>query len=266
MRPRRVVAPDEALEVFDLAVREQALVVVTTQEADEWLTFKSRFLERDPNQRFFVLDYEPQREGDALAPIAPGQYVGISFRHKSRKMMFSTVVEAKGRFVTSPDTTISAVRYRWPSSMTELQRRAYFRTPIPNGTQILASVWLGGTTARAQAQQAPLEVLTGELADLSCGGTLLRLNGSKAPAWRDNGTVGIEIQLPDGKPPITINANFRGARLDDEGRLGLAVQFVGLELDVDGRVVLQRLSATIQRLHRLSQSADIAARKGGWGF
>ncbi|MBN2447548.1 MAG: hypothetical protein JXO22_12520, partial [Phycisphaerae bacterium] len=94
MKPRRVVAPDEALAIFDLAVREHALAVVSIQDGPNWLTFKSRFLERDANRRFFVLDYQPQ-DVQSIPPLTPGQYAGLSFRHRSRKVMFSTVVEAR---------------------------------------------------------------------------------------------------------------------------------------------------------------------------
>lgn len=265
MRPRRVVAPDEAIDIFDLAVRERALAVVTVQEPNDWLTFKARFLERDPNKRFFVLDYESQND-EPLPPIVPGQYVGISFRHKSRKVMFSTVVEAKGRFVVDGDNTIAAIRYRMPPTLTELQRRAYFRTPVPADMSVRATIWEGGAEARALAQQEPLQTISGELQDLSCGGTLLQTTLAAAPQLSEGATLGIELQLPDGKPPLMINGKFRGVRHDDEGRICVGVQFIGLEVNVDGQIVLQRLAASVQRFHRASQSAALVARRQGWGF
>jgi c-di-GMP-binding flagellar brake protein YcgR len=265
MRPRRVVAPDETLVIFDQAVRERALAVVTVQEMDDWLTFKARFLEHDPAKQFFVLDYEPQHE-EELPPIAPGQYVGISFRHKSRKVMFSTVIEAKGRFVVDDDTTIAAVRYRLPPTLTELQRRAYFRTPIPPDTPVRATVWEGGAAARAAAQQQPMQTYSGELQDLSCGGTLLQTTLASPPPWVDGATLGIELQLPDGKPPLVVNCIFRGVRHDEHQKLCLAVQFIGMEINVDGQIVLQRLAACVQRFHRATQTAKLTARRQGWGF
>lgn len=261
MRPRRVVTPDEAMAIFDQAVREHALVVVTLQDGDEWQTFKSRFLERDPNHRFFVLDYQSTAQ-DNLPALTPGQYVGISFRYKSRKVMFSTVVEAKGRYVLDDKTTVSAIRYRWPQTLTELQRRAYFRTPIPPGSTVSTKLWDGGAGARSGNQAE----VPGELVDLSCGGCLVRLGDSQLPTWGDDATLGIELQLPDGKPPILLNAHFRGIRPDDTGANCAAVQFVGLELSVDGRVVLQRLASNIQKFHRLTSAASLGEKRGAWGF
>jgi c-di-GMP-binding flagellar brake protein YcgR len=265
MRPRRIIAPTEAKEIFDQAVRERALVVVSVQSGEEWETYKSRFLERDPQHRFFVLDYQPF--GDEVLPaLGPGQYAGISFRYRSRKIMFSTVVEAKGRYVLDDKTAVAALRFRWPETMTELQRRAYYRTPIPNGTTLLAHLWEGGVGGRAAAQESPLGVVTGSLVDISCGGCLIRLNQVQAPAWPDNATLGIELQLPDGRPPVLVNAHHRGARHDAAGHLCVAVQFVGLELSMDGRVVLQRLATNIQKFHRMTAAADLRQQETGWGF
>jgi c-di-GMP-binding flagellar brake protein YcgR len=249
MRPRRILAPRDATEIFDYAVQERALAVLTVQEGSDWRTFKSRFLERDASARFFVLDYQPV-DGEGLPPIAPGQYVGVTFRQRSRKVLFATVVEAKGHFVLDDRSTVPAVRYRWPDSMTELQRRAYYRTPVPEGTTLLVSLWPGGSAARSSAQASTLQVSTGDLADISCGGALVRLHQATPAPWLDGEVLGIQMQLPDGRPPVVIDARFRGVRHDALGARSAALQFVGLEMTVDGRLVLQRLAGSLQRLHR----------------
>lgn len=259
MRPRRLLAPHDTTAVLDQAVRERALAILTFQDGNDWATFKSRFLECDPKGRFFVLDYQAVNE-EPLPPIAPGQYMGVSFRQKSRKILFSTVVEAKGHFVLEDKTAVPAVRYRWPNSLTELQRRAYYRTPVPPTMALLASMWPGGATARKDAQAASLQVLTGDLADLSCGGAMIRLHQTAPPSWVEGDLIGVELQMPDGRSPLQLDARYRGVRHDEQNTLGVAVQFVGLELSVDGRVVLQRLAGSVQRLHRLS----IASGRRDW--
>jgi c-di-GMP-binding flagellar brake protein YcgR len=245
---------------MDQAVRERALAILTYQDGRDWTTFKSRFLECDPKGRFFVLDYQSVNE-EPLPPVAPGQYMGVSFRQKSRKILFSTVVEAKGHYVLEDKTAVPAVRYRWPNSLTELQRRAYYRTPVPPTMALLANMWAGGVTARQEAQASSLQVVTGDLADLSCGGAMIRLHQTAPPEWVDGELVGVELQMPDGREPLQLDARYRGVRHDDHNRLGAAVQFIGLELTVDGRVVLQRLAGSVQRLHRLS----IASGRRDWG-
>ncbi len=255
MRPRRVLATQDTAEIIDRAVQERALAVLTLQDGDnEWQTFKSRFLERDRRNRYFVLDYLPC-DDQPLPPLAPGHYLGVSFRQRSRKLLFATVVEARGRFMIDQNTSIPAVRYRWPDSMTELQRRAYHRTPVPDGTVLPVAVWSGGANARTVAQTEPRSIITGELADLSCGGALLRLGQADMPPWRDDQTVGLELHLPDGRPPLVIDGRYRGSRQDETGQVCAAIQFIGLELTVDGRAVLQRLANSVQRLHRLGLAA-----------
>ena len=139
MKPRRVITPQDAYDVFDQAVRDHSLAVLSIQEGADWQTVKCRFLERDPNGRFFVLDYQPVN-GDMPSALIPGQCVGISFRYRSRKVLFASVVEARGRFQVNNETSIPAVRFRWPDAITELQRRAYYRTPIPKDMSLLVNL------------------------------------------------------------------------------------------------------------------------------
>lgn len=252
MRPRRYAARSSAAEIFDSAVAENALAVVTLQDGHNWTSFKCRFLERDPQQRFFVLDFEPSDE-QPLPALSAGQYAGISFRYRSRKILFASVVEAKGKYLRSNNATVAAIRYRWPDTLTELQRRAYYRTPIPPGVQLTAQVWPGGTAARKNPDFAHTP-LHGTLADLSCGGGLIRITQA-APAWRENETLGLELHLADGRSPLLVDARYRGMRGDENGHPCIAIQFLGLEVSVDGRVTLQRLARCVQRFHRLGRTA-----------
>jgi len=255
MRPRRILTAEETSAILDQAVQESALAVLTVHDDECWHTFKSRFLEHDSTRRFVVLDYQ-ETHGTTPTPLASGQYVGISFRHKSRKVMFASVVEAKGQYLVDGQTSVPAVRYRWPESMTELQRRAYYRTPVPPGTRVLVNVWPGGVDARSPTQCNTLSVVTGEAVDVSCGGTLIRLNQVEAPSWADSQTLGVELHLPDG-PPLLVDAYYRGTRHDHGNHLCAAVQFVGLELSPVGRNLLQRLARCVQKFHRTALANNL---------
>ncbi len=251
MKAGKLTITQNEAEVFDRAVQSNALAVVTLQSDGGWQSFKSRFLERDPNRRFFVLDYEAQN-GVEPPPLELGQYVGISFRHSSRKIMFATIVEARGRFRKSDERQTTAIRYSWPQGMTEMQRRSYYRTPVPAEMSVAAHLWPGGVMKRAAAQGETMQVLTGRLADLSCGGALVCVSADISLPWAENETLGVELDLDDGRPPAQLDAHYRGLRHDDQGRPCAAIQFVGMEMTVDGRLVLERLSRFVQRLHRSS--------------
>lgn len=261
MKSGKVLLTFKESEMFDRAVRERAIAQVTLHQDDEWKSFKCRFLERDPNRRFFVLDFLPH-EGATLPQMSLGQYVGVSFRSASRKIMLSTVVEAKGRFLSPENNEIPAIRYRWPQAVTELQRRSFYRTPVPDGSTLVAHAWAGGIARRATVQGATLQILTGQLLDLSCGGTLIRLGDSRPPTWAVGDTIGLEIQLGDGRPSALIDAHYRGCRQDEHGRSCMAVQFVGMELSVDGKVVLSRIANAVQRLNRCAAPLNTQNQRG----
>jgi c-di-GMP-binding flagellar brake protein YcgR len=251
MRPRRILTLHEAAEIIDSAVRDNALAILTLQEPRGWITFKGRFLERDPNRKFIVLDNQALPGDKPLPELSQGQYIGLSFRHRSRKVLCATVVEARGKFLVDGSAAVPAVRYRWPDALMELQRRAYYRTPVPPGTHLTASIWPGGIAFRDEAQTRSIEVYAGHAMDLSCGGTLVHVQQGAAPSWAIDQTLGVELHLPDGRPPVLLDAYFRGARSDSDGTQYIAVQFVGLELSADGRGLLQRLTRCLQKFHRL---------------
>ena len=259
MRPRRVITPDDTAVIFDDAVRERALVLLSLQDHSAWRSFKARFLERDPAGHYFVLDYNSVN-GANLPELFPGQCVGVSFRHHNRKVLFASVVEARGHFMVEDHTSISAVRYRWPESLIELQRRSYYRTPIPENMNLLVSMWTGGPAARNSAQSSTLEVVNGTLVDLSCGGALVRINQAEPLDWHDDETLGVELQLSDGKAPLLLSAYARGVRHDELGQLCVAIQFIGLELSLEGRLALQRVAGFVQKLHR----RGISSGSQGW--
>ncbi len=252
MKPRNLLHPRASAELFDRAVQERALAVLNIQGPAGWETFKSRFLERDPRGRFFVLDYQPV-DGAPLPAVVPGQYVGVSFRQRSHKLLFASVVEARGHYVEPDHTQVPAVRYRWPDAITELQRRAYFRTPVPEDVRVAVKLWPGGLPDGDQAQTQP--TVSAELADLSCGGALVRCTQPAAGEWHDGQTLGVELQLPDGHPPVRLEARPRGLRPDGEIST-VALQFVGLELSPDGATVLHRIAGAVQRFHHMSPAGS----------
>ncbi|MGE3181656.1 MAG: flagellar brake protein [Phycisphaerae bacterium] len=254
MKTRRTLAARDSREMFDLAVQDRALAVVSIHDNGVWESFKVRFLERDPRGEFFVLDHQSQTDSP-LPELVPGRFAGVSFRHRSRKVLFSTMVQARGHFVLDKDTSVPAIRYRWPESVTELQRRSYYRTPVPESQVLTANIW--PHTIATNCAPSPIRdaEYSGQLLDLSCGGTFIRLNQSDAPTWIENSTVGVELELGDNRPPLRVDARFRGVREDKFGQPGVAVQFIGLELTVEGRLALQRLANTVQRYHRLAMMA-----------
>ncbi|MBK8913120.1 MAG: PilZ domain-containing protein [Phycisphaerales bacterium] len=252
MKTRSSFSREDLAEVFDSAAAQRALAVVTVQSAGSWQSFKARFLEAAPKARFFVLEHE-SCDADTLPALAPGQYTGVSFRHRSRKVLFATVVEAKGKFMFNDSTSVSAIRYRWPESVLELQRRAYQRTLIPGKVKLLANVWPGSAADRHQVQHGQIPVVTGTMMDLSCGGTLVRTGLGTPPSWPADAPLGVELQLPDGRTPVTLDARYRGSRPDEQGRMCLAIQFIGLEVSLDGRLLLQRISKSVQQLSRVER-------------
>lgn len=253
MRPPRLLDPDETAEILEESVHDNALAVLSIQRRGTWRLFKSRFLENDPKRRYFVLDSQ-ETHGASPPELQPGEYVGVNVRYRSHKLLFSTVVEARGKFLLDEGRSIPAVRYRWPQAVTEMQRRAYHRTPVPAGTCVPVNLWRGGVPDFDSETPDPTSVIAGQALDISCGGMLVRTPLPRPPQWPDDQLLGAELHLPDGRLPIRLNASFRAARMNDAGGACIAIQFLGLEMSADGRSILQRLSRCVQRFHSVSRA------------
>jgi hypothetical protein len=91
---------------------------------------------------------------------------------------------------------------------------------------------------------------------------LIRLQGESAPAWQENATLGVELHLPDSRSPLVVDAYYRGARVDTQGHVCVAVQFVGLEIESDGRAALHRLARCVQKFNRHMLSSDVLRGSG----
>ena len=86
MKPRRIMTAEEASGMFDEAVRQNALAVLTVHGNGNWHTFKSRFLERDANRHFVVLDYQ-ETHGTQPPPLMPPADHHCQGRHGRRGMV-----------------------------------------------------------------------------------------------------------------------------------------------------------------------------------
>lgn len=261
MRPRRAHAAPDSAEIFARAAKDHALAVLTVQDGVSWCTFKSRFLERDAGRRFVVLDYVAD-EHAPLPTLSVGQYVGISLRQGSRKMLFTSTVQARGHFVLDGNLTVPAVRYRWPEQITELQRRVYYRTPVPADIPVSATLWPGGAALRA-ADDSRRDEIVGRLRDVSCGGAQVLFESTSCERFDAEQLVGVELALPDGQPPVVLDARTRGLRVDERFGPSVALQFVGLEISDSGRQALRRLALFVQRLYRINN--PFQQRRGAGG-
>jgi c-di-GMP-binding flagellar brake protein YcgR len=232
----------------DALIREAAArrfpAVVNCKAADGWASFPSRMLGVDRDRQHVILEYPG--EFDRCPPeIVNGQSVCVSFRHGHKKCFFSAMAVGPCRFSLGAEMDMPALRLQWPSSMHELQRRLYNRSPVPEGLEIAVTLW-----STAGSEPDGPRIHHGTLVDLSAGGVSVTLPSNEDPGWPGDAPVICSFaSVPDGAP-IQASTRLRH-RHEAEGRgVQLGLQFVGLAASAQGRAILDRVIRLAARFHR----------------
>jgi hypothetical protein len=181
------------------------------------------------------------------------QPVGISFKLGYNKFIFETVVTSLEPSA-SPDGAgrlILAV----PDKMERIQRRNFFRVPVPPGLNIRVLFWYRGYTE--EAGQAPAEnYWQAKLLDLSAGGMQILVSQEKKTSFVVGHLLGLQFTPMPYEKPILLEGQVRHiAPTADQRDVALGLQIIGLEASVEGREKLRRLCGIVEQYHQMNQTA-----------
>jgi len=238
------VDPQEKDSLLLEAVSSRLPLQLSCLLPNGWEIMKSRFLATESESEHILLDY-PTPADYPCPGLEPEQNIGVSFRLGHRKYVFTTSVTGALEQRKSRGKTRWALRIRWPETMQELQRRLYYRAPVPDRIHIPVDIW----DQPAMTDQAlPSGMTRGRMLDLSAGGVGLSLADEAAQNWRENEHLVCRFSPQPGGVPLEIKARFRHRESLGPGRSRVGLQFVGLETSPDGKATLQRLNEMTRRL------------------
>jgi len=233
--------PERRDELLAEAVAGSVPVVLTCRRADGWLRLRAWFLDIDVQAGQLVLEY-PTAAGPPASEWEAQQEVGASFRRGHRKYVFGATVSGAHAAPGGRTDRSAHLRLQWPTTMQELQRRLYCRTPVPRGITIPVDLLLSPDHQWGRAGVTPNRAT---LLDISLGGLSLALLGDRNPGWRTGQRLTCRFPVePDG-PPVEIPAICRRSERLPDGRNRIGLQFLGLGTAAQDQ-------ATPQRLHRLA--------------
>ncbi len=260
------------LITFNAAVRDEAIVeaaekqtpaVITVPMASRWITMKTRITGASRSVGAIALADPQPEEGQPAPDLTPGHCVSLSFRRGHRKCMAMCVVTG-----TDQTQLDQAITLSWPDELLAVQRRAYFRAPAPEDLQVEARLWRGGRAKRRLVAVGKWPSVTGQLVDCSAGGMRMDIDAAADPEIQIGEPVAVEFCPLREVGHISLDANFRYSLSLADGKLGLGLQFVGLEASAAGRqmlLVLGQVSAEYLRLsHQSHRAADRSRPQRSW--
>ncbi len=183
--------------------------------------------------------------------FVPGQCVSLTFRRGHRKCMCVCL------FVRIDESMPEQGMWlKWPEEVLAVQRRAYFRAPVPADLDVSVRLWRGGRTKRRLVAIGQWPSVMGVLTDCSAGGMRMDIDAIDDPHIPMGEPVAVEFAPLREVGQICLDANFRYTLPLSPGKVALGLQFVGLESSAPGRqmlLVLGQVSAEYLKRGRREQ-------------
>ena len=245
------VPTEQTRQILQTAALRATPIAVTCRMGGVWQSFRSRFLGvRDGHP--WIDRAVPATPGQPSAELAAGQKIGIAFKQRHCKYVYSTQILAVAEFPSSPDATVRGLRVDWPTDMLQFQRRMFNRVIVPTGRQAFVTFWEGGLDREPVGHMRDRLSYYGQLVDLSAGGFRVRLLGSADPGFRCGDPIGADFIIDGRASFIKLDSQFRHAIVDEFG-VTLGMQIMGLVETDDGRKTLNRINRLVQEFQRSSR-------------
>lgn len=180
------------------------------------------------------------------------QPVGISFQIDHEKYIFDSIILG---FESTLATGGGRILIEIPEVIEKMPRRAYERQPVPSNLNVQALFWhrgyCDGTTC------VPTESYwQGQLTNLSAGGCQIAVPLTISDCFRANQLIGLQFTPMFYQKPILVEAQVIHLRPEkSEGKVYLGVEFLGLEVSIDGRTILHRLSEVVEEYAKLNNAS-----------
>ncbi len=256
------LAHERIIEALQEAHRREAPVALTCRVGATWHSLRSRILSIVGDNVYLE---QPEAAEDRAPALGVGQAVGLSFKIKHHKHIFTAQIEEFTNTAGDTDPVAAAMRISVPQRMQRVQRRAYFRVDVPRNRSVLATFWEGGLGGAPGGEDSPAPSWEGWLTNVSAGGFQVRLTSRIAPQLDMGDVVGVRIEMGQEFKTIQADAQFRHEIHDDDGVVMLGFQFVGLGHSRAGRETLRRIGRIVCEFQRLAgrRSARDHDRSGG---
>lgn len=237
-------------ELLNEAVSRQTPLTLDCRQKRGWVTVQSLFLGQDRASGDLVVRY-PAVPAHLTPEFVEGQSLGLSFRRAHRKCVFETAVTGRCFYSSGPLDDVPALRLLWPTSVFELQRRLYYRTPVPENMSLPVQVWPWDAAPDDSGYGQPLR---GQMVDLSAGGVSLIVEDRSRQYWMNDTRVGCSFTPAPGGEPLELYGHTRYLRPAPTGEYRLGVQFIGLEALQESRPKLEQILELTSRFQSVQMN------------
>jgi len=247
MTTGNVLDAETRQSVLNWAVQKKVVLSISLLPEAQYHNLRSQLVRFDAGQEVIQITYPVPTDHRVPPELPAGQLLGASFRRGHKKCIFVAPVLMRRAEQTHDGLNCDTLILRMPRTIREMQRRMYQRVTVLPHTFLAAKLWEGGLP---QPGQTPWPICAGRVGNVSAGGVLVEIRMDQNPKLGVGDLVGVEITVRPGLPPLCVQAQYRHCVLSGPDRIGLGLQFVGLEQDVPGRATLLDLADLVRDLRR----------------
>lgn len=246
------IAPGRQEELLREAASRQAPLTLNCRLEDGWTTGRSFLLGFERSSGDLIVAY-PMCPLCVQPEIVEGQSVGVSFRRAHRKCVFETTVTGRCNYSVGRLDDVPALRLEWPASIGEMQRRVYYRTPVPQDVEMPVQVQLRGGDGEGEASRG---VCRGRMVNVSAGGVGVLIKNEDNPRWASDTRVNCTFTASAGVPVTNLYGHMRYLYEQPEGGVRMGVQFVGLETDGQARSTLEQIVELTRKFQEIERRRE----------
>jgi hypothetical protein len=180
------------------------------------------------------------------------QPVGISFQINHEKLIFDSIILG---FESNLATGGGRILIEIPELIEKMPRRSYERQSVPSNLNVQALFWHRGYSDNTT--RVPVESYwQGQLINLSAGGCQIAVPLAISDCFRPNQLIGLQFTPMFYQKPILVEAQIIHLRPENsDGKVYLGVEFLGLEVSIDGRTILHRLTEIVEEYTKLNSTS-----------
>jgi hypothetical protein len=257
MNQPETIKNEQVVEAMEAAVREQATAIMTHLSRGKWHMTKVA-IKHVAGDKLYI-EIAP-REKPHPINIQLDQPVGMSLKLGYNKYIFDAVV--LGFEPAIKEASGGTVVLTMPERAEKLQRRSFFRVPVPKCFNVKVLFWHRGY--KDGANDVPFEnYWQAKLLDISAGGMQIAVESSLAENFKPGQLVGLQFTPMPYEKPVLLEAQVRHtAPTFDGGELCMGLQIIGLEASVEGREVLAQLCGIVEQYHQINQCSSRPVHAG----
>jgi hypothetical protein len=248
MNQPETIKNEQVIEAMEAAVREQATAIMTHLSRGKWHMTKVAI--KGVMGGKLHIEIAP-REKPHPINIQLDQPVGMSLKLGYNKYIFDAIVLGfePAIKVASGGTVVLTM----PERAEKLQRRSFFRVPVPKCFNVKVLFWHRGY--KDGANDVPFEnYWQARLLDISAGGMQIAVESSLAENFKPGQLVGLQFTPMPYEKPVLLEAQIRHTAPTFDGTdLCMGLQIIGLEASVEGREVLSQLCGIVEQYHQINQ-------------